>query len=236
MPQGELISALRLALIGRDIAHSRSPELYRRLLGADISYELLNYLDEAALPSADWLASHYDGINITTPWKSHYAEYAVGEAVQWGAVNCLRFRAGLPEATNTDALALAELLPTMQKRYRPTSWVVLGDGVMARVLSRLMQQQQIPFTSYARRQGHDLARLNLSASAAKAGPVLLINACAREFNFTGTLNQNCIFWDLNYAHAFHQKHLPERCMAYVDGLALLETQAQHAVKFWESHG
>ncbi len=222
----------RLALLGAGISHSRSPELYRRLLGSHIQYDLLDVSRTAELPSAAELASRYDGVSVTTPWKSHFASAAVSSARDWEAVNCLRFRGGAVEATNTDGTALRELIPAMEAAHRPHQWVLLGSGVMARVFSSVMRERGMDFIQYARAKGDQLESLDLCARHPSVGTKMVVNACGRDFTFKGNVDGTWVFWDFNYAHAGHEARLPGLCGAYVDGLGLLETQAKHAIQFW----
>jgi len=225
---------IKLALIGKGIAHSLSPKLYKEFLGPTIQYDLLDIASESALPSADELRSRgYQGINITTPWKEHYASYAITSAQAWGAVNCLKISSNEVLATNTDASALSVLMPQLQQKTQSQCWVVLGDGVMARMACKILRDLGLSHSNYSRRKGDDLTQINLPQLHSHAGTKIVINACSRSFNFTGKLDGTWVFWDFNYAHEYHSKALPMVCREYVDGLSLLETQARHAVKFWE---
>ena len=82
----------KFALVGRDIAHSKSPEMYRKLISPSVIYDLLDFQSSSEIPSAQALLNISDGINITSPYKKHF----LGEieltktAAQIGAVNCLK--------------------------------------------------------------------------------------------------------------------------------------------------
>lgn len=223
----------RLGLIGRGIAHSLSPSLYRQLIGPEIQYDLIDIANENDLPLAEELSLKYQGINITAPWKTHYAAYAVSEMRDLGAVNCLRFTEDRIEATNTDALALKSLLPEMYVRlaiHGPC--VLLGDGVMATITKDLLVKLGIPCRQYARSLGHDLGSLDLPKLFPGRETKLLINACGRDFVFQGKLDATWVFWDFNYAHLSHSHALPGHCLRYQDGTELLHRQAEAAVLFW----
>ncbi len=226
---------IRLALIGRDISHSRSPELYKKILPIPHKYELLDIKQESDLPTIEFLASHYHGINITSPWKPIYQKYCIPSMQGWSAVNCLRFRSNTCEATNTDVIALKELIPKMQSHYSPSSWAILGDGVMGKVVCRILGDLKIEHHAFSRRSGDNMLDPLPSDLMAKSGTKIVVNCCAREYSFTGKIDQSTVFWDLNYAHELHETSLPKRCLAYIDGSELLEIEAKHAVKFWEIH-
>jgi shikimate dehydrogenase len=223
----------RLALIGKDIAHSRSPEIYRRLISPNILYELIDIKDHANLPPIDLLASTYVGVNITAPWKINYFKYAVEEAKKWSAVNCIRFKNGIPEATNTDATALQEIIPLMKKRHGCNTWVILGDGSMAKVVALILTEMGESFSTHSRKLGDELNQLDLIEKYKTHPKKILVNTCAREFKFENKLDATWVFWDLNYAHKANKEAAQGQPWSYVDGSELLETQAQHAVKFWK---
>lgn len=225
---------IKLGLLGRGIAHSLSPQLYREYIGPHVRYDLLDVDSASQIPTIDELRlAGYQGLNITTPWKEHFAIHAIPEARQWAAVNCLKITEHSVSATNTDASALAELIPQLQYERSPSSWIVLGDGVMARIALGLLKNLGYPTANYSRRKGDNLAQLNLADLHPGAETKIVINACGRAFEFTGNLDGTWVFWDFNYAHKAHEKSIPARCLEYIDGRSLLETQAQHAVKFWE---
>jgi len=62
--------------------------------------------------------------------------------------------------------------------------------------------------------------------------MIVINTCAREYNFTNEIDQNFIFWDYNYNLAHHLNGVAGRVDHYVDGSSLLLNQAKYALGFW----
>lgn len=223
----------KLALIGKNISHSKSPEIYRRLISPQIQYDLIDVQDKSNLPTIEFLSSNYVGINITAPWKVEYLKYAVMGAKKWLAVNCIRFRNGNPEATNTDATALEEIIPAMKKKYQSDAWIILGDGSMAKVVGSILTEMGENYYSHSRKLGDQLNQFDFVDKYQKYYRKILINTCSRDFIFTNKLDATWLFWDLNYAHSAHQTASLGQLWTYVDGIELLETQAQHAVKFWE---
>ncbi len=226
-------SPARLALIGKGIGHSRSPDTYRSLLGQDTQYDLLDVADMESLPTADQLAARYDGVSITAPWKEAYAGAAVAEAAHLGAVNCLRFGPAGMEATNTDWSALKELLPPfLRERGIGSPVVILGNGAMARVARDVLERLGQKNATFARSQGDDPATLDLPTLYPGMGKKLVLNACSRSFTFAGKLDATWVFWDFNYGLPDQQAAVERTGATYVDGLGLLRKQAEHAVQFW----
>lgn len=223
----------KLALLGHNISHSKSPEIYRRLIGPQVEYDLLDIAERSLIPSWSQLAQRYSGINITTPWKEVFAEFAEENVKHLGAVNCLRLSANECRATNTDWTALRELLPAMIKKHNcEAKCVLLGDGVMARLTLDLCRQLSIPVEHLARSKGDDLQSLSLKNGSSSGQKQLLINACGRSYEFTNSLTGAWVFWDYNYAHLHNEEHVPSAHTTYVDGRELLELQAKHAIQFW----
>lgn len=223
----------RFALIGKGISHSKSPEIYKRLIGSNIFYDLLEINKGGDLPSSIELSKRYDGVNITTPWKKNYAQFAVSEVTHLQAVNCLRFEENICQATNTDWTAIREILPKiLEESGAGKSCVLLGNGVMANVFLDVCSQLSLSVTQYSRSNGDQLESLDLMNNQACPGPMLIINACGRDFKFQGNLSGAWVFWDFNYSHSFHETEIPSDLVRYIDGLELLETQAKHAIQFW----
>ncbi len=59
----------KLALIGKNISHSKSPEIYNKLLNNQVEYTLLDCDTVDAIPSLDELMKKFDGVSITSPYK-----------------------------------------------------------------------------------------------------------------------------------------------------------------------
>ena len=104
---------MKLALIGRNIAHSRSQQMYEKLLDHPVDYTLLDYENEGEIPTAKKLLNEFDGISITAPYKTHFLKQVklTSGALQIGAINCLHFRPkdGQIYGTNTDLSAFEEI-------------------------------------------------------------------------------------------------------------------------------
>ncbi len=230
---------MRLGLLGYPIGHSRSPELYRQLLGPELeSYDLFSCETANAVPSVSHFRGLLDGLSITSPYKKHFIgqlELPDPMVAQLGSVNTLAFLPDRVLGTNTDLIAVVEILKNYQASYPRISLLLLGDGAMARVTETVALELALPLQKFSRRTYPDLTRLDLRPFTVPGYQTIIINSCAREFVFNGTFIGDEIFWDYNYAFPAHATTLPDQLRAYHDGQELLELQAKAAIAFWRKH-
>lgn len=225
----------KFALIGKDISHSRSPEMYRKLISNSISYDLLDYENEQDIPSAETLLNFYDGINITSPYKKHFIGQVelTAAAREIGAINCLKKENGKIIGENTDYLAVIEILQHVQRDYGEIEIIILGDGVMASVSKLALKKLGLGHKVLSRKQTENFNQLNLVKHFQRPAALpFVINTCAREFIFNGIIPSRALFWDFNYNFGPHLTFLSGKVHKYVDGLEMLERQAFYAVAFW----
>lgn len=232
-----ILNMNKFALVGKNISHSRSPEMYRKLISPDVEYDLLDYQSELEIPTAAELLSKYDGINITSPYKKHFLNQVelTPIAKEIGAINCLKNKDGKLFGENTDYLAIVDILKDMQDKHGEIEVIILGDGVMANVAKTALIHLNLKFKVLSRKQTEDFNQLNLIKhfQVTTARPVV-INTCAREFIFNGTIPDTALFWDFNYNFDQHSASIPGKVYKYVDGLEMLERQAFYAVAFWST--
>ncbi|MBC7713936.1 MAG: hypothetical protein H7177_11390 [Rhizobacter sp.] len=227
----------KFALVGKEISHSRSPEMYRKLISPNVEYDLLDYKESSDIPKAKTLLSQYDGINITSPYKKHFLEEIelTTNAREIGAVNCLKRSGDKIIGENTDYLAIVDILKEMVKENSALDVVVLGDGVMSKVVQVAMKNLKLDSQILSRKLTKNFHKINLNSYFhPQNGIPLVINTCAREYVFTGELPGNSFFWDFNYNFPQHSHHLFHKIQKYFDGLNMLERQAFYAVAFWSN--
>jgi shikimate dehydrogenase len=228
----------KFALIGRDISHSKSPEIYRKLISPKIEYDLLDYKESCLIPSARILLDNYDGINITSPYKKHFLEQIdlTPIALQVGAINCLKKSGDKIIGENTDYLAIVDILKELIETNKALDIVILGDGVMSRVVQVALRNLYLSAQVLSRKSTSSFDQLNLNQyfRNQEATP-LVINTCAREYVFKGELPKNSFFWDFNYNFPQHSQYFFHKIQKYFDGLDMLERQAFYAVAFWSNH-
>jgi shikimate dehydrogenase len=228
---------MRLALLGYPINHSRSPELYQEFLDKHLThYHLLSYETEEEIPSLTELAKNYDGLNITSPYKKHFVKDVTIESdlvQKIGAINTISLNAKGYFGTNTDVVAVEEILLKYQKKFGNLHLIILGGGVMAKVTTLVALKLNISINNLTRSVHGDLSNLDLTVLRKNTAQNIVVNACSREFIFKGIISREDIFWDFNYHFIPHQNTLPFMTKLYEDGLELLRLQAQAAITFWQ---
>lgn len=221
---------IKLALVGKNISHSLSPKIYKDLLNIEFSYDLIDVEAVEDLPPIEDLKKKYKGINITSPYKMSYSDKLNSKIKRVKAINCISFFSDTPIATNTDYEALEKLIPVHTQSCPDYPIALLGNGVMAKIISELLTQMNLNFTHLTRKDHGDLSDFNLQSFF--ASPCLVINACSRDFVYTGKLQENSVFWDMNYKIQAHAEYLSKNSIKYIDGESLLIEQAKKAVEFW----
>lgn len=226
---------IKLGLLGKNISHSRSKEMYESLLGEEVDYKLIDIDKKENVPLLNSYFEQYSlmGLSITYPYKQHFLEEVIinNETIKsLRAINCIEKRDGLFYATNTDYLAALYLL---EERYfnEYTSFILLGSGNMAKVFSAAFKKHSREVKFLSRKNNGDLNKVDYR-SLVKDKNTLIINTCSREFEFNPSKSVECGFWDMNYSFEPHRK-LEKNGMIYHEGLDLLREQGKFALKFWK---
>ncbi len=224
----------RYALIGKNIGHSKSKDIYKKIISYPHEYYLLDYHSQELIPTLDQLMMDFDGLNITTPYKKLWINQEniklTKEAALSDAINCIAKKNGELVATNTDFLALKKIIPEIITRNNISSVAVLGLGVMGKIVKIILEEMNFINSFFLTRSVEgDLSFYDLCTLPIKKDSVILvINCCDRDFCFQGRVLPNTIFFDLNYS--LKKKHSVD---CYIDGSILLLKQAELAVSFWE---
>lgn len=229
---------MKLGLLGYPITHSLSPKLYDDFLKTELeSYDLFSYPVASGIPDLTYFSSKLDGLNITAPYKKHFIDQIEirSELVKKiGAVNTLAFlKNGSVVGTNTDVIAVVEILQRFLIRHLKLKIFLIGDGVMANITKLVAVDLDIPLVQFSRKNHHDLAKLDLTSTGEDESQVLIINSCSRDYIFQAQTTGDEIFWDYNYSFLPHQNSLPSMVKSYQDGQEMLELQAKAAIKFWK---
>lgn len=123
---------LRLALIGKDVSLSSSPEIHTFILnrfGVACTYDKISVPPEAFHERAKELLCRYDAFNVTIPFKREIVPYLnglEGDASVFGAVNTVLSGSGL--GYNTDGYGFLLMLENAGLKVKGKSALVLGAG------------------------------------------------------------------------------------------------------------
>ncbi|WP_412463552.1 hypothetical protein [Halobacteriovorax sp. RT-2-6] len=221
---------LKLGLLGKDIQHSKSPQIYDELYSGQVEYSLLDVSSEDKIPCLKDIFKTLQGLSITAPYKKHFLnDVILEESVRKiGAINCIKFDGTQFYGTNTDFLAVKEII--LNNSYHKKDIVMLGDGAMTDMFKVLFEELNISYHQFSRRKDGDLNAVKYEQYV-ELDNLLIINCCARQFQFNLSLSTKSIFWDMNYSHPFHHSFLSNK-LTYIDGSELLYLQAVAAKKFW----
>lgn len=130
-----LDKTLKLGLIGRNIAHSQSPAIFKKA-HPDWEYDLID-VDSFTKGFRIFMSEAYDAVNVTAPFKTeafNMADSADAVCSIIGASNLLVKEGGLVKAYNTDVLGAMTCLDLVLKKHyggsvEPGSLKVLNIGL-----------------------------------------------------------------------------------------------------------
>lgn len=230
---------IKLGLLGKEIAHSQSPAIYKTLLQTSFSYDLIDCISEETIPPLSELAQKYNGINITAPYKRFFLEDLVLDecAKKIGAVNCILFKDKNAYGTNTDFEAFKKIFA--QKNYaQGFTILILGDGAMAEMAKIAFTDLGCSYIQFSRKKNGDLNEVDyLKCLKENSQPLLFVNCCSRSFLFDpqkiiNKTDQKIVFFDLNYSSENQKNLCGARGFSYYDGYEMLVEQARLATVFW----
>lgn len=223
---------LSFALIGKHIKHSKSPSIYSKLLsGFPINYTLLDYDSEDQISPLKDLLLRYKRVSVTAPYKQFCFENSIPSNPNISSVNTLKLERDNVLSTNTDYIALENLIDKYEvKKY--SKIFVLGSGAMAQALQSILKRKNIDFIQLSRRDKNLNEIEKYLDMTKKYTQAFVINCCSREYIFPKVNKSNFVFWDLNYSMPEHVQLFHGLGVRYIDGLELLELQAKNALSFW----
>jgi riboflavin kinase/FMN adenylyltransferase len=221
-----------MGLIGEKISHSKSEEIYRKLIGNSyISYSLI----DCKTISRKQLLCHLNKIpylSITSPHKKRVFDLIdefPNNIYELASVNAIKRVGDKIIGINTDALALESILGNIELDH--SKILILGDGAMSTLLTKILDRMELSFKVFSRKK-NNLDKLY----QVKDENCFIINACSRSF--TPVLNDSIrgSFWDLNYSQAYENSFKKNKKLKYENGLELLTLQATFSLSFWNLKG
>ena len=158
---------IHLALVGRDISHSKSPDIYRSFLGDKLKYKLLDYKEPSDIPSLEKIFKNnsLNGLSITSPYKTHFLKEVIVEnslVKSLGVINCIGYKENTFVATNTDLLACHKIVERLFLQKPKSEVIILGDGSMTKILSYCLEALGRSYKIYSRKSNGALEKLSFN--------------------------------------------------------------------------
>ena len=228
-----ILKKTKLALLGKNIAHSKSQKMYEGILKREISYELIDCKTQEEIPALNKIFDQNLGLSITSPYKEVFLDQCkLEDSVKTlKAINCIRKKDNEFQGTNTDYMACIHILKK-KKEIGDIEVFILGDGAMSRVVEAACSELVLNVNVLSRKKNKDFFEMSfLEYPKLEFKFYLIVNTCSRDYVFKNQLPEYFSFWDLNYDFPAHH-YLKEKLAAFEDGLELLELQASFALDFW----
>lgn len=254
--------AIRYAVIGNPVEHSRSPEIHHAFAkqeGVDVSYEkLLAPLSEFRAIAEKFLKEGGQGINVTLPFKGDAFEFAdelTERAEAALAVNTLSL---LPDGKilgdNTDGEGLVrDIQDNLDISLVAKRILVLGAGGAVRgVLEPLLKQQPLSLTIANRTTSKAEALADHFTPWGQVDVLTYDELAHEEFDViingtstslhneippipAGIFTEKSLAYDMVYAKGltpFLQRAQSEKAAMLADGLGMLIEQAAVSYYIW----
>jgi len=222
---------IKLGLLGKNIKHSKSQEMYEQLLEREIKYSLFDFSHSDDIPPLENIFSKIQGLSITAPYKKYFFDdvYLSEEAKVVGAINCIQHQNGQYVGHNTDYLAALELVGKYGFNGE-SNIIVLGNGPVAKMIALILERNEVSYLQLFRTPEFQINNFDMSRFDNES--VSIINCLSRGVVFSPDFKGSAInkFWDLNYSQeslfsSFYKNN-------YIDGLDLLRLQAKFALNIW----
>lgn len=237
----------KLGLIGKDISYSFSKKYFedkfKKLMKENYSYSVFD-ISEIAKIHDIFLLNDLMGLNVTIPYKEAiipYLDRLSEEARNIGAVNTIKIINGEKIGYNTDAFGFEKCLKIFLQPHHQSA-IILGDGGAAKAVQYVFKQNNIPFLIASRKTGLPLEELTkeivsqnkIIVQCTPVGTFPNIDQCI-DFPFDGLCNQHLLI-DLIYNPSMTKflKAGQEKGAKTINGLLMLEQQAEKAWEIWEN--
>ena len=152
---------MKLAVIGKDVSKSDSPKMHTFIahnMGNDITFDAISIPEEKFENCIGGVISHYDGFNVTIPYKLSvmtYLKNIVGDAALFGAVNTVTC-ADL-SGYNTDGMGFMLMLRNNNVNVKGKTVLLLGVGGAGRAVAKKLVQAGANVCVYDRNSASALA-------------------------------------------------------------------------------
>ena len=238
---------MKLGLLGKDIGHSLSPDLFgKRVEPLNGNYSLCSC--DSLKDVSGYLMQDYDGFNVTMPYKSSIMDLLDAldpEAEAIGAVNTLvRCQEGW-KGYNTDIKGIEETLSPHLTTWH-TKALILGTGGAARAAAHVLRSWEVwpTFVSRSLSDEETLRYSDLDHHVIQEY-LLIINASPvgqwpdveqRPLIPYESVGQEHLVFDMVYNPVITSflKTVAEKGGKTLDGMTMLQGQAEASWKLWQS--
>lgn len=238
---------MKLGLLGKDIGHSLSPDLFgKRVEPLNGNYSLCSC--DSLKDVSGYLMQDYDGFNVTMPYKSSIMDLLDAldpEAEAIGAVNTLvRCQEGW-KGYNTDIKGIEETLSPHLTTWH-TKALILGTGGAAKAAAHVLRSWEVwpTFVSRSLSDEETLRYSDLDHHVIQEY-LLIINASPvgqwpdveqRPLIPYESVGQEHLVFDMVYNPVITSflKTVAEKGGKTLDGMTMLQGQAEASWKLWQS--
>lgn len=238
---------MKLGLLGKDIGHSLSPDLFgKRVEPLNGNYSLCSC--DSLKDVSGYLMQDYDGFNVTMPYKSSIMDLLDAldpEAEAIGAVNTLvRCQEGW-KGYNTDIKGIEETLSPHLTTWH-TKALILGTGGAAKAAAHVLRSWEVwpTFVSRSLSDEETLRYSDLDHHVIQEY-LLIINASPvgqwpdveqRPLIPYESVGQEHLVFDMVYNPVITSflKTVAEQGGKTLHGMTMLQGQAEASWKLWQS--
>lgn len=233
---------IKLAVLGDPIAHSKSPELFKNLFIDDEINGVYEKIEIKDIRELETLKKHYDGFNITAPFKQSIIPYLnelKQAAKSISAVNTVYQKNGKWIGDNTDYKGIIEAINSTTDISKIENCLIIGAGGAARAAVYAMNHSKINSTILNRTfsTAKDLAD-EFEVSAIEQVNLnnyqLIINTVPKAFSIINPkeLNRNHIVLDAIYPNSAFSRFASEIGFTLIRGEVWLREQALEAYRIF----
>ncbi|MEO6191091.1 MAG: shikimate dehydrogenase [Saprospiraceae bacterium] len=239
---------IKFGLIGKNLKHSFSALYFHNKWANEginlYNYQLFEIADEEEIKEFLLIHNRYRGFNITIPYKQvilEHLEELTQEAIEIGAVNCIKKLDLVWKGHNTDGPAFLKTLEGFIPSNYSSQALILGTGGSSKAVQWALKKRNISFDIVSR-SSKDLNYDNLLTSWNKNWQLIInttpLGMYPDSNNFPRIpyycLDSQCYAIDLIYnpKETIFLRNLKERGCKVINGLDMLKIQADLSFDFW----
>jgi shikimate dehydrogenase len=242
----------KLGLIGKSLSHSFSKTYFNAKFQNesifDFSYELLEVQEEELVNVFNHLKETFVGVNVTIPYKEKVLpllhEIDI-HAQKIGAVNCISFKNGKSKGYNTDYLGFVKSIENESFDLSKKA-LIIGTGGASKAISYSLKtyfnvdsdfvsrnpQKGVTYEAISKEMMHNYG---IVVNTTPLGMYPLISDFPPiEYDFINS-NYFCIDLIYNPLETSFMKKSKERGARVMNGLKMLEIQAELSFEIWKNN-